>query len=490
MSAQPVRAPAFAPPLFERLPTKLFSPLASLNRDAYWNLLCHLHHRRFGPDAPIAPSHGYQSREVIADIEEFLADQNAWAEDGESPDTPLGIRAAGVYKRLLEAGWLREERQGPFAKGVSVRPAVSQFLSMLITFAESGPIYLSGKINTIDAILRAVLQGAAGGESVLEAAQQARNLLEHVRNTGTLVRDLMESLNQDMTPAEYVHRFFQDYIERVFIADYRELRTREHPLSKRQQILRIIEEIESNNEHRIRILSWYEQQKSLGGDREQAIRQYERDLHRLYELQRIDEYLDRLDDEIRRANKRALAYLDYRLRAVRPVDHLVRHAIDAVNKAGQSAAIGDPFPPGEMINALRLAEPRKSIDRAPPSALRRSAPTAEELARAKLMLRAREARSVTMPKLSEFARRHLVGIEHIHSEDLHLSTIEDVRAYQTMLTLAKSNSSPSRRLQLAARAQMRGFHVQLTGEPARPQRFISGAPFALIAPPSGVKEEK
>ena len=41
-----------------------------------------------------------------------------------------------------------------------------------------------------------------------------------------------------------------------------------------------------------------------------------------------EEYLERLDEEIRVANRRALAFLEYKLRAIRPIDNLLRQTMD------------------------------------------------------------------------------------------------------------------------------------------------------------------
>lgn len=444
--------------LFERLPVQLFRPLASANRQQYWALLCALHARRFGPDAPLPPSHGFSTREIVQDIEEELQIQDVWeAEEGETPETPLGIRANGVFNRLLESGWFRIDRYG-VGWNVTMRPAVSQFLSLLVSFAETGPVFVAGKVRSIDLNLQLVESGEGAGDTLAEAAEQTRNLLEHVRNTGTNIRDLMDSLGVEITTAQYVHRFFNDYIERVFIGDYRELRTREHPLSKRPQILRRVEEIHTSEAHRTRLIAWYES-KRCPGDRSKAERLFEKDIQRLLELQRIDDYLDRLDDEIRRANKRALAFLDYRLRSLRPIDHMVEKAIQAVLSDSDNT-IGAPFAPGEMISGARLAEPRKRIERTPPSSLRQHVPSEAEIARSHLMLRARDARSITPPKLAEFVRRQLDGQTLVKNDKLKLDRVADVRTYQ-VLTMA------------------RGFRVRMNGVDEVPCAPISGVPFLV-----------
>lgn len=473
------RAPATAATLlFERLPDRLFAPLSSANRHRYWDLLCRLHDKRFGPDAPLPPSIGFSVREIVQDIEDGLLVQDLWeAEDDCSPETPINIRAQQVFHRFEEAGWLQYERQRGIEKRISMRHTVNQFLTMLVSFAETGPVFLSGKIRSIDLNIQQVVEGKADGDTLHETADQARHLLEHVRNTGTNIRDLMEALARETTTAEYVRRFFTDYIEQVFIGDYRELRTKEHPLARRQQILRAVEELASADAHRTRLITWYEA-KRCGGNRQKAEVLFEKDLQRLRELNRIDEYLDRLDDEIRRANRRALVHLDYHLRALQPLDHLIKQAIAAA-LAGQAPAIGDPFPPGDMISGDRLAEPRKTIERTPPSGLRIERPSDAQVARSRVMQRARAARSMTAPKLAAFVLDRLAGAERVSSDKLALATVADVRAYQTLAALGLSMSTDNRELLQKAAAMARGFRVTFNDTTESEGAPIAGRSFTI-----------
>lgn len=463
--------------LFERLPELLFRPLASANRRGYWSLLCALHRQRFGPDAPMPPSHGFFQRDIHRDIEDHLSYDGAWeAEDGESAETPLNIRAIGVFNRLMECGWFRVERYG-MERTVSMRPSVGQFLTMLISFAETGPVFVSGKIRSIDANLGLVAKGEGSGDVLAEAAEQARHLLEHIRNTGTNVRDLMASFGADTATAQYVRSFFKDYIEQVFIGDYRELRTREHPLSRRPQILRVVEHLATTEGERARLIAWYEQRRTAG-NRQQAEVLFERDLQRLYELERIDEYLERLDDEIRRANKRALAFLDYRLRSMMPLDHMIRRGIERLLAAGDRDA-APLFAPDVLMSGARLAEPRRSVERPPPSPLREQTISDPERARARLMLRAREARSMTVPKLAAFVSRALDGAPSVAGDALPADSIEAIRARQVLQSVAMATSSGSARLVAEARRIARGFDVHPTDAAELEHPLLTGRPFTV-----------
>lgn len=487
-SPLPFRSGSAAALLFERLPDRLFAPLASTNRYRYWSLLCRLHDKRFGPDAPLPPSHGFSVKDLTQDIEDELLTQDLWESDEDhTPETPIGIRANAVFNRLVDSGWFRLERYG-VEKRVAMRPTVNQFLTVLVSFAETGPVFVSGKIRSIDVNIQQIFEGKADGDTLTETAEQTRHLLEHVRNTGTNIRDIIDALSSEITTAAYVQKFFSDYIQRAFIGDYKELRTREHPLSRRLQILRTVANIYDSEEHRTRLITWYEI-KRCSGDRQKAEILFEKDIRRVFELGRIDDYLDRLDEEIRRANRRALAFLDYRLRSLRPVDHMIKQAIGAA-LSNQILDLGDPFPPGYLMCGERLSEPRKLTERLAPSSLRRQVPSDSQLAKGKLMLRARDARSVTPPKLAEYVFQQLNNQGLINSQELTLKSIPDLRNFQTLAAVGLAMSANSRRLQVDAKTVARGFHVHMTNELETTHELLSGRSFVIEANKAAKKGTK
>jgi Wadjet anti plasmid transformation system JetA-like protein len=470
--------------LFERLPDRLFKPLAAVNRHRYWTLLCYLHRQRFGPDAPLPPSNGFSSREIVQDIERALAEMDDWdvedvaGTEVEPQATPIGIRAATIVHFFVEAGWLKYERHG-IERRLMMAPTVNHFLSQLVAFAETGPVFVGGKIRSIEANIQMVLDGGDGA-SLMEAADQTRSLLEHVRNTGTSVRDLMEAMGADIPTAQYVRRFFDDYVEQVFVGDYHQLRTRDHPLARRAMILGMIEQIYSSQAHRQRLLAWYQAQR-CNGDSERALWMFERDVSRLRELVRIDEYLSRLDDEIRRANRRALAFLGYRLRSSQPVDMAIDAAIRRVMASGEEIEEAS-LAAGPLVAPDLLASPRLSNQRPKADGLRSSIPRPEEMARSRLRERYREARSMTAPKLVDFFARHLDrNTGELRSEDIDVQTIEDLRALQTLGSLALAMSTRSRQLRQNALATAGGLTATITRHEEEDGPYLSGTPFSVSA---------
>lgn len=448
--------------LFERVPDRIFRPLASENRQGYWSLLCDLYRRRFGPDAPLPPSHGYLQRDIVRDIESYLDTAPSWElEEDDTPETSLNGRANNRFNRLMDAGWLRVERSG-LDKTINMPPAVSQLLTLLVTFAEQGPVFVSGKILSIDGLVARALDGDGSGAALSEAASQCRNLLIYIRNTGTSVRELMTILAKQDTTAGYVHGFFRDYIQQVFIGDYTALRTRDHPLQRHQQILDAVETLSSKAEHRRKLLAWY--QSNVSEDATEAQLAMERDFQRLRELDRIEEYLGRLDDEVSSANRRAVAHLEYKIRSIRPIDNLLRQAFDGLRDLDdESVPAGMPgvFGVEPLIGPNRLVDPPRQTERQPPSKLRKAVISDRTIAIGNLARRAQERRSTTPIKLRGYAAAALAAADtgKVCSANLPAGTIEDARAFQALNTAAMAANSGIGRLAQEARVMAPGLEL-------------------------------
>lgn len=463
------------PDLFSILPSGLFGPLAAPNRARYWLLLCRLFEEFFGPDAPMVPSAGLPRREITAAIERYLLGDDPWeAEDGEAPDTPLGVRAANLHDRFRNAGWLRQERVGA-REMVTMPPLVAQLLSTLIEFAEHGPTFVSARMRSVEMQLQQIIDGKASGDALDEAADQSRRLLVSLASMSLQVRDLMPQITRAETTAQFARQWFERYVGEFFIGDYADLHRADHPLARRSSILAMTRQIESG-ERREAVLAWY---RDHHGDAERGAQRFSRSLRRLRELDRIDEYLERLDDDIRQANRRALAFLDYRLRAPAKLDTLLRRAC----RGAQAAPKGElrlPVAPGGLMDDTRLRPPRQRPQPIPRSANATQPPTSEQLARLSLLRRMKRARLVTPEDMANYVGRHLPPSGEIDSSALSIASIEDLRAYQTLLTLAQRSrrigglrrDDPLARLLRGFRVELLGRHEPVDGDWLRAPRFV------------------
>lgn len=451
--------------LFSVLPQGLFGPLASPNRMHYWRLLCRLFGEFFGPDAPMPPSIGFQRREITSAIERYLLTDDPWEDDdGDAPDTPLAIRAGTVYERFRQAGWLRQERIGA-RDMVSMTHPVSRMLTLLIDFAERGPTFFGAKVRSIELQLSQIIAGKAMGDTLDEAADQSRQLLSNVASISVQVRDLMPELSKAESTAQFARKLFERYVGELFVGDYAELHNADHPLARRTSILAMVREIEFGP-LRAELLAWYAE-RAPGGDAALAEHRLQRSLRRLYEIDRIDEYLGRLDDDIRQANRRALAFLDYRLRAPDQLDTLLRRACRGVLAAPEDA-LRLPVAPGGLMDEQRLRAPQRRPQPIARTANTSPEPTPEQLARLNLLRQMKRVRLVLPEDLSRYLDRHWDDAGVLDSQALQIATIEDFRAYQTLVTLAlRSQRKGGLRREDPLHRLLRGFRVELAaGEAA------------------------
>jgi len=465
------------PLLFSVVPDGLFGPLASSNRLHYWQLLCQLFAEFFGPDAPMPPSIGFQRREITSAIERYLLTDDPWEDDdGDAPDAPLAVRANNIYERFRVAGWLRQERIGA-REMVSMTHVVSQLLTTLIDFTERGPIFLSAKVRSIELQLQQVVDGKAGGDMLDEAASQARQLLSNVSAISVQVRDLMPELSKAESTAQFARQLFERYVGELFVGDYADLHNADHPLARRTSILTMAREIEHSG-LREQLIAWY-QDRVTGGDRVRAEQRLQRSLRRLHEIDRIDEYLGRLDDDIRQANRRALAFLDYRLRAPDKLDILLRRACQSVLQAPEED-LRMPVAPGALMDEHRLRQPRQRQRPIPRTANTNRDPTPEQLGRLNLLRRMTRVRLVKPEDLVRYVDRHLADADTVDSKALEISGIEDFRAYQTLITIAlRSRRAGGLHRDDPIHRMLRGFRIELKDGEHTVNEYLESPHFIL-----------
>ncbi|MBK1874944.1 hypothetical protein FE848_17100 [Marinobacter sp. 1-3A] len=455
--------------LFDRLPKDIFRPLASANRERYWALLLRLHESFFGPDAGLTPEDGYVQRTITYEIERFILDCDDWVtEDGQPLDTPISVRANMALERLVNAGWLREERIGVRTM-IVMPPVVQKFLEQLQQFAEEGPKRVGGKVQLIYNSLLAIERAPKEQAGVLpEAAKEARNLVASLGGTSIRVREIMEALVQHETTGAFVAHFFKEYISSVYIQDYQEIRTNNHPLRHRHDIVRIATWLRDDAETRVVMLEEYRRLFSLS-DLDDAAVHFERDIGRLLKFQQIQLLLDRLDDSVTRATRQALAFIQYRLRTPDRIEQAIENTIETlISDPASDKYILTPFAAGPLFSEEQLREPRKVRKDPVISPIRSAVMTPEQKALSDLRREMQRARQVTRQAIRNYLRENGPSEpgQSLSSEDLSIRTVNEFLIFQELsrasflrerIPVAYHRSIPLLR-------DVEGYEFSLTGE--------------------------
>ncbi len=461
---------ASVPGLFDALPTGLFAPLAAKNRRRYWRLLVTLYEQFFGPDAELPPPTGVERRSLIVLIERLLETDDPWeAESGADLGSPINVRANLYFDYFARSGWFREERVGQ-ARAISMPPAVNRFMGELLAFIERGPLVVGAKMRSIESALQRALNGDRPGEDLDEAAQQARALLSSVSAIGLRVREVMREMSAAPTTALVLRQVFSDYIAKVYMADYADLTGADHPLARRAAVLGLAQDL-AYGPRREAIVEWH-MARGARGDRARAEERAQRTFRRILDLDRLQDFLERLEDDLRRMNRRMLALIDYRLRAPDQFDVRIRRAVDGVLQSG-SLDLSVPAGPGQLLSGGLLYQRRKAREPIPrePIRLRQLTPEQEALRRLKNV--ALEARMVRPHELQAYLARELGDRPHVRAAELRIGSIKDLRAVQTLATLALQSRSPrEKRRRDAFAGVLRGYtFVPDLSSPIRTEYF-------------------
>lgn len=433
--------------LFDRIPPNLFGPLTGKNSRRAWELLARFAERYFGPDAVPTYADGYLHEQITKEIERFLLDKGWDSETGETGATPLNIQANMLLSRLVETGWLVEDRVGA-RRFISMRPVVARFFETLQQFAVEGPQLISGNIQLVFSQLRAVADNPrAQAAGFVSAAQLCVRLINSLSATTLRARDLMKELTQEQATPVFVRRFFSEHIAELYVRDFRELRTENHPLRLRYDIIELVNRVAHEEPARSELLQGY---RELPGSKPgEEAEQLERDVERFRKLLDVERFLERMDRVMEAATQRAIAYLGYRLKASDRIEEVVADTLNALNRAdlAKQPIEGGLLSPMPIVSEHRLRMPTTP----PPKPLRKPMVKREMTVHERALHMLRKAmiahRDATPMAMKRYVQANLPVGEAVKAADLPTREVEDAVAFvvlMRMAAIAKSNPQAMR----------------------------------------------
>jgi len=417
--------------LFDRVPEKLFRPLgASEHARRNWFLLVHLYTDFFAPEADPPDGEGWTQKRIIASVERFLLRwDDKYEIDLEERATALNVRAYSAFKSLVETEWLTMERVG-FTHYVIMRPTVQRLFELLKTFAEQGPEFISGRVQSIRNNLDQVHSDPEANAAVFQvAAKECSALLQMLNTTRMRVREASEVLRQQDTTSVFLERFFGEYISSLYIGDYSDLFSRNHPLASRWEIIELVTHIVDEQESRKKLISWYRKNLRFRNDSE-AEQLIENDLNRVLALREVDKLLARLKDAVTKANDQALGYLEYKVRSQGNFDLWIDQTIEAIGRAENTHEKSIELPMGWSQGRLFCEDALKLPVQKPKSrkgvVIQKRELSPEARARRLVRQIMKGNRNVSEKSIVAFVDRHIPQGGDIHSSEMHIECINDL----------------------------------------------------------------
>ncbi|MCJ2137198.1 DUF5716 family protein [Methylobacterium sp. J-026] len=413
--------------LFAQLPDELFKPLAAPSRGFNAALLLHLHRRVLGAE-PV------RKAELLAEIGDFAA---GWSDPEVSGDEPISAepaeRRTALYRRLLDTGWLIERRER-YVPVVEFDPEARLLLEELSRLERGETRSYGGAVLEVLGGLESALSDPGNrSEALSNAARAAAAFLAHVRGLAAGMRKVEERILREPDRAKTFRLFFEDFVERHLISDYRTLHTRFNPFRFRASVVR-----EAGRALRdaltVRALAEGLIREGRSPDLDAAQRAIRSDLTQILAVfEGLDNHLDAVDAVVARLERRigaALHVMD------RPDPSAVERAAALLRAVGGSEIAPDV--PAEVsllrppIGHAHLQAPRArkaAIDMEPLPDLEDD-PVVDAFAAAKAAFRRRT--TVTPEGMTAFVEARLGHAPALRGAEIAIMGVDDFIVFQRL----------------------------------------------------------
>lgn len=419
--------------LFDRLPEHIFRPLgAHEHARRNWSLLNHLYNDFFAPEADPPEGEGWSQKRVVASIERFLVRWDEGHETiSEERGTPVNVRAHDALSSFLDSGWLSVDRVG-FTQFVIMRPTVQSLFELLKTFAEQGPEFIGGRVQSVRNNLQQVLADPEKNAAVFQvAAKECSALLRMLNTTRMRVREASEYLRTQSSTHLFLEKFFGDYISSLYIGDYSDLFSRNHPLASRWDIVDLASRITEEPESREQLRRWYRKNLRCRSNEEADV-WIDNDTAHVLALREVDRLLARLKDAVTRANDQALGYLQYKVRSQGNFDIKTDLAIKAVVRAADSRrndeflSLPTGWSQGRLLNEDAFKMPTNKPKKRKGAVIRKHQLSPEARARRLVRQIMKGNREVSEARIIRYIDRHVAPGEVLESSSMEVGCINDL----------------------------------------------------------------
>ncbi|NTF17755.1 hypothetical protein G6L37_05030 [Agrobacterium rubi] len=320
--------------LFDVLPSDLFKPLASPTRVFYAEMLLSLHMKTFAlaSDAP-------RRTDVIGEITAFLLRWerlNGNVDDTQDEGGPLTSpedRSRSVYQRLCDTGWLIEHKDG-YIRRVDLDPDAGNLLHVLAGIERGETRTYGGAVVGVLSMLQSAgLNPAEFSENVKNALRGAHDFMQHMRTVSVSLRKIEERIVRQDSLREIFRHFFEDFVQKHLISDFKTLHTKDNPFRFRAKIIHQAQTMSSNSLTTFSLGEGYarEGRASTPAAGEQMVLGDLADIIRIFES--TEGHLAAIDNTAARIEKRILTTARYMDRAGGQSESRIIEAMKAVSSA-------------------------------------------------------------------------------------------------------------------------------------------------------------
>ncbi|WP_038388133.1 Wadjet anti-phage system protein JetA family protein [Bradyrhizobium elkanii] len=427
--------------LFGYLPETLFKPLSGPKKHVYSRLLMRLYERVYSARILETPLREEVVKQIEIGLSEFGIGSMGDLSEGDPEEDQTTSQAHYLaYYRLRDTGWLTEETE-KWRTYVDMNPDAFMVLGAITDFGNSR-VRVAGAVvdvkNNLEAAFRepeTMAQGLANAHDT--AARFARSM----RRILAGMREIEDRILGNPNAAAILRTFFQDFVDGLLIADYKQLKTSNNPYRHRRTIASLAGDMLADAGLVSKISRAYIEQGVMAAGAT-IVTAEERVIAELGKIKSVFEdvgpFMDKIEDfrdRLERRIRTTVHYMDVMgegsaERIVRLIEQLSKIGSDEVEIRLRSPDVGLP------ITSLALYTPPPP--KAPPERTRFKVPKQDPYLRAYVQATTEFDRMVRVSdqKLLEFARRQMQRRDAVASAEIEIESIPDLFAYRALPNLA------------------------------------------------------
>ncbi len=251
--------------IFSRLPDNIFVPLARKNRHIFEKVIIDImpvildndDDDMIFPPRPLVISTIEQTLEKIERLE--------WNEedDEECYGYTLHAYATSIYNQLRKTGWIEEEEDG-YNKLVVMPPDVATLVFSLQNIKNAEKKNYGGTvIGILNNIEAACKDPVSRGYGLVKATEETQAFIAHISQIVHGLRNLQKQILNTRKPKEILEIFYEDFVDKILIADYKTLQSGNNPFRYRSKIIEALQQLNYDEQTKQQLQTVYEEQLQI-----------------------------------------------------------------------------------------------------------------------------------------------------------------------------------------------------------------------------------
>lgn len=222
--------------IFEIVPDKFFTPLASPNKIIYMRIISLVYEL-----VQNGLSYGIEREILVDEIEDYLNSTNYnIMNDEEEQINNNREKASFLIRKLIDCGWIYPEATNDYKQIINIQDYAIVILESFLKIVNKESLEYQGNIISIFAML---YSNEKPGIVIKQSFENTKGIISGLKTLNANIKKYMDRLTKQKTPEEIMEEFFGNYTKEVIDKSYHRLKTSENVSKYRP---RIIEKLTEN----------------------------------------------------------------------------------------------------------------------------------------------------------------------------------------------------------------------------------------------------